>query len=82
MQQMAPSHIAQASALFKRTLEPEGLEALARETGFAQRRRLLTATSVFWAFMMTRGAQPMQYISDVLRTMNAREGWCVRYKPF
>jgi len=64
--------ISRASALFKNTLAAEELETLARETRFVQRRRLVTAASVFWAFMVTLGAQPMEYISDVLRTLNVR----------
>ena len=76
------SHISRASALFKKTLAADGLERLARATKFVQRQRLVTATSVFWALMVTLGAQRMQYISDVLRTLNGREGWTVRYKPF
>jgi hypothetical protein len=32
--------------------------------------------------MLTVGAHPLEYISDVLRTLNQREGWSLRYKPF
>jgi hypothetical protein len=32
--------------------------------------------------MTTLGAQPTQYISDVLRSLNAQQGWSLRYKPF
>jgi hypothetical protein len=43
---------------------------------------VITGSSVFWALIVTVGASCTQYISDVLRTMNAREGWSIRYKPF
>jgi hypothetical protein len=82
MPQTARCQISQASALFKKTLAAEELETLAHETRFVQRRRMVTAASVFWAFMVALGAQRMEYISDVLRTLNAREGWSMRYKPF
>ena len=32
--------------------------------------------------MTTLGAHRTQYISDVLRSLNAQQGWSVRYKPF
>lgn len=82
MSQTARCQTSQASALFKKTLAAEEIETLARETGFVRRRRMVTAASVFWALMVTLGAQRMEYISDVLRTLNAREGWSLRYKPF
>ena len=78
----ASCHVSEACARFKKSLAPEGLEGLARETKFVQRQRVITAASVFWAFMVALGAQPLQYISDVLRTLNARESWSIRYKPF
>jgi hypothetical protein len=74
--------ISQASALFKKTLAAKGLDRLACDTRFVQRHRQVTASSVFWALVVTLGAQPMHYISDVLRTLNEREGWQLRYKPF
>lgn len=77
----ATLHVSKASALFKRTLSPTVLDRLARETRFVRRERLVTASSIVWAFMLTLGAHPLRYISDVLRTMNSRESWCLRYKP-
>jgi hypothetical protein len=74
-------HVSKASALFKQTLSPEALDRLARETRFVRRERLVTASSIVWAFMLTLGAHPLRYISDVLRTMNSRESWSLRYKP-
>ena len=56
MPRIPRSHISRASALFKKTLDADGLERLARETRFVQRQRLVTATSVFWALMVTLGA--------------------------
>src|SRR5262245_19167214 len=82
MSQTACCQTSQASALVKKTLAAKEIETLGRETGFVRRRRLVTAASVFWALMVTLGAQRMEYISDVLRTLNAREGWSLRYKPF
>jgi hypothetical protein len=72
----------QAGALFSNTLSDRGLDELARETGFVRRQRLVTATAVVWAFVVTLGGQSTEYISDVLRTLNAQEGWTLRYKPF
>ena len=76
------SHISTARRRFKKALEPAALEAIARASKFVQRRRVLTGTSVFWAFIVTVGAHCTEYISDVLRTLNAREDWSIRYKPF
>jgi hypothetical protein len=73
---------ARAQARFRRCLSAESLEAAAREARFVQRQRLVTGASVFWALVVTVGAHCTQYISDVLRTLNAREGWSIRYKPF
>jgi hypothetical protein len=36
---------------------------------------------VFWALVVTPGAQTTHYISDVLRMINSRRGWRLRYKP-
>jgi hypothetical protein len=55
---------------------------VARRTRLVQRERVVSASSLFWAFMVTLGAQPMEFISDVLRTLNAQEGLALRYKPF
>ena len=76
------SHIGLAKKRFRETLRAESLEAVARKTGFVQRQRVITGASVFWALIVTLGANCTQYISDVLRTLNAREGWSIRYKPF
>jgi hypothetical protein len=58
------------------------LDAVARRSRFVRRERVVSAASLFWAFMVTLGAQPMEYISDVLRTLNAQRGLALRYKPF
>lgn len=76
-------HIEQARSLFRSVLSDTAIEALARETRFAQRRaRVASSTSVLWALMVALGGQLTRYISDVLRTLNAREGTSLRYKPF
>jgi hypothetical protein len=72
----------QACALFHKTLSNKALEKLARETGFVRRQRLVTAAGAFWAFIVALGGQSTEFISDVLRTLNARECWTLRYKPF
>lgn len=76
-------HIEHACSLFRRVLSNPAVEALARETGFAKRRaRVASSTSVLWALLLALGGQLTRYISDVLRTLNAREGTTLRYKPF
>lgn len=82
MPQLRPCHIEKASALLQKTLAPRELDRIARQTGFVQRHRLVTAPAVFWALVVTLGAQVARYLSDVLRTLNEREGWRLRYKPF
>src|SRR6516165_11155025 len=82
MPQKAACHNRQAGALFRKTLSDKALDELARETGFVRRQRLVTAGAVVWAFVVTLGGQATEFISDVLRTLNAREGWSLRYKPF
>ena len=82
MPQPQLSHVRNAAALFRRTLGPGMLDQIARECRFVQRRRMVTAPSVFWALVVTLGGHPTQYISDVLRTLNAQQGWSLRYKPF
>jgi hypothetical protein len=82
MPRSTASHALRAQARFRRSLGAEGVEAIARESRFVQRRRVVTGSSVFWALVVTVGAHCTQYISDVLRTLNAREGWSIRYKPF
>jgi hypothetical protein len=37
---------------------------------------------VFWAFVVSLGGFSCNYVSDVLRTLNAREALNLRYKPF
>jgi hypothetical protein len=76
------SHIELAKQRFREALRAETLETVARQTRFVQRQRVVTGASVFWALIVTVGAKSTQYISDVLRTLNAREGWAIRYKPF
>lgn len=76
-------HIERERALFRRVLCNTAIEALARETRFAQRRaRVASSTSVLWALLLAVGGQLTRYISDVLRTLNARERTTLRYKPF
>ncbi len=82
MPRTAASQIAQAKKRFRSTLRPDTLEAVARDTRFVQRQRVITGSSVFWALIVTVGAHATQYISDVLRTLNSREAWSIAYKPF
>ena len=82
MPQTGFSHVPRAAALFRKTLSPAALDEIAHSSRFVQRRRTVTASSVFWALMTTLGAHPTQYISDVLRSLNAQQGWSLRYKPF
>jgi len=81
---MPPSalHIQRARTHLGGVLAAKTLDAVARKTGLVRRERLVTASALFWSFMVTLGAQRMEFISDVLRTLNAREGWALRYKPF
>jgi len=76
-------HIEHARTLFRSVLCNSAIEALARETRFSQRRaRVASSTTVVWALMLAVGGQLTRYISDVLRTLNARESTTLRYKPF
>jgi hypothetical protein len=75
-------HIQRARTLLGGVLSAKTLDAVARRTGLVRRERLVTASALFWSFIVTLGAQRMEFISDVLRTLNAREGWALRYKPF
>ena len=76
------SHVQRARALFGGVLSTQTLDLVARRTRLVQRERVVSAASFFWAFMVTLGAQPMAFISDVLRTFNAQEASALRYKPF
>lgn len=76
------SQIFQANALFRRVLDAERLQAHARRVGFVQRQRIASASSIFWALVVTLGGQRAQYVSDVLRTLNHQQDWTLRYKPF
>jgi hypothetical protein len=78
----ALSHIELAKKRFRETLNCERIESVARETKFVQRERIITGANVFWALIVTLGAHGTQYISDVLRSLNARHGLSIRYKPF
>jgi hypothetical protein len=82
MPRSTASHIELAKKSFRKTLQAKNLETVARDTKFVQRQRVITGTSVFWALIVTVGSHCTQYISDVLRMLNAREGWSIRYKPF
>lgn len=82
MPRIRESHITRSKKLFRNALSVDRLDALARETEFVRRQRLVTAASVFWALIVTVGAQSSEYVSDILRTLNSREGWTLRYKPF
>lgn len=76
-------HIQRASALFRSVLSAPAVEALARQTRFAQRQsRVVSANDILWALLVALGGQLTRYVSDVLRTLNAREGTTLRYKPF
>ena len=76
------AQVRSASKLFAQALSPPRLEKLAREHGFFQRRRIVECSALFWALTLTVGALSTRYISDVLRTLNGREGLALRYKPF
>jgi len=75
-------HIQSTRTRFRAVLSDSMLDAVARRSRFVRRERVVSAASLFWAFMVTLGAQPMEYISDVLRTLNAQRGLALRYKPF
>jgi hypothetical protein len=76
------SHIQAARTRFRGVLSDRMLDAVARRSRLIRRERVVSAAGIFWAFMVTLGAQPMEYISDVLRTLNAQRGGSLRYKPF
>lgn len=76
------SHIAKARSLFSSALSPNRLEQIARQSEFIRRQRLVTGSGAFWAFAVSLGAFGCRYVSDVLRTHNAREDASLRYKPF
>ena len=76
------AQVRSASKLFAQVLAPSVLDRLAREHGFFQRRRIVDCSALFWALTVTVGALSTRYISDVLRTLNGREGLALRYKPF
>lgn len=78
----AVCHMHQANAWFRKTLSARALEELARTTGLIRRRRTVHACALVWAFVVALGGQSTEYISDVLRTLNAQQGWALRYKPF
>src|SRR5208282_5437371 len=78
----ASLHIQSTRTRFRGVLSDSTLDAVARRSRFIRRERVVSAASIFWAFMVTLGAQPMEYISDVLRTLNAQRGLALRYKPF
>jgi hypothetical protein len=80
MPQDRACHMRQACALFRKT--DRALDELARETGLVRRQRVVTAAAIVWAFVVTLGGQATEFISDVLRTLNAREALTLRYKPF
>ncbi len=75
-------HIRSTRTRFRDVLSDSTLDAVARRSRFIRRERVVSAANIFWAFMVTLGAQPMEYISDVLRTLNAQRGLALRYKPF
>jgi hypothetical protein len=75
-------HTQAVTSLFRQTLSPQAIERIARRTGLVRRRRVVTGAGLFWALILTLGAQKAEYVSDVLRTMNAWQGSSVRYKPF
>ena len=78
----AASHAQRGAALFRKSLSNDALDELARSTRFIRRKRVVSGASVVWAFLATLGAHSMEFISDVLRTLNAQQGWALRYKPF
>ena len=79
---MPPQRYHGVDQLFRDALAPSTLEAIARSSGLIRRKRIVTGSGLFWALMMALGGQRVEYISDVLRTMNAWQGWSIRYKPF
>ena len=71
-----------ANALFKRALCPVRMQANARAVRFVERQRIVDASSIFWALMVSLGSNTAQYLSDVLRTLNCQQSRALRYKPF
>jgi len=76
------SHIQAARTRFRHVLSDSMLDVVARQCRLIRRERIVSGASLFWAFMVTLGAQPMEYISDVLRSLNRQQGLALRYKPF
>jgi len=82
MPSVSLSDLSVARTRFRQSLEPSRIELVGRATHFIQRMRTVTAAGVFFALIVRLGAHKTQYISDVLRTLNAQQGWSLRYKPF
>ena len=67
---------------FQEVIGEERLDALARQTGYCEKKRLLTPFRMVLTMISGLGGRPIQFLADLQRQFNALFGTDVAYKPF
>ncbi len=67
---------------FKQAFSEEELETLGEQTGFCQRRRIVTPYRLGIALMESLSTGRIETLADILRAFNGLHGETVQYKPF
>lgn len=68
--------------ILRKNFREDEVDAIARRTGFMQRKRDITPLPLLLASLSTLGASDANWLADILRTFNALTGKSVEYKPF
>ena len=79
---MDAEQISKISQQLQEVIGEEKLDKLGRETGYCEKKRLLTPFRMVLTLIAGLGGRPIQFLSDLHRQFNALFGTDVAYKPF
>lgn len=79
---MDEKQIIKVSRQLQEVIGEETLDALARQTGYCEKKRLLTPFRMVLTMISGLGGRPIQFLADLQREFNALFGTDVAYKPF
>ena len=79
---MDEKQIIKVSRQLQEVISEERLDALARQTGYCEKKRLLTPFRMVLTMISGLGGRPIQFLADLQRQFNALFGTDVAYKPF
>ncbi len=79
---MDEKQVSKVSRQLQEVIGEQRLDTLGRQTGYCEKKRLLTPFRMVLTLISGLGARPIQFLADLQRQFNALFGTDVAYKPF